>query len=87
MTMAAKAGDQIIIEAKTVHGSERAGTVERVMAESPPRYLVRWDNGRESIISPGAGELRVVVKEKAAAKRTADAAERPAKRRRAPKSG
>jgi hypothetical protein len=85
--MAAKAGDQVIIEAKKVDGSERSGTVERVLAESPPRYLVRWDNGRESIISPGAGELRVVAKAKTAAERTASATKRPAKRQRPPKSG
>jgi Domain of unknown function (DUF1918) len=87
MKMALKAGDQVIIEAKKVHGSERAGTVERVLAESPPRYLVRWDNGRQSIISPAAGELHLVVKAKAAARGTANAAKQPAKRRRPPKSG
>jgi hypothetical protein len=60
--MAVSAGDHVIVEVKNVNGSERAGTVERVLAESPPRYLVRWDNGGESIILPAAGELRVVAK-------------------------
>ena len=84
--MAAKAGDQVVIEAKKVDGSERAGTIEQVLAESPPRYLVRWDNGRESIISPGAGELRVVAKPKPAAKRAASAPKRATKRKNPPKS-
>jgi hypothetical protein len=87
MKMAAKAGDQVIIEAKKVDGSERAGTVERVLAASPPRYLVRWDNGRQSIITPGAGELRIVVKVKPTAKQTASATKRTAKRQRPPKGG
>jgi hypothetical protein len=77
--MAASEGDQVVVEAKSVNGSERAGTVARVLADAPPRYLVRWENGRESIISPAAGELRVVVK--------ASAVKRPRSRRRPPKSG
>jgi hypothetical protein len=69
-------GDAIVVEARSVNGPERAGTVARVLAESPPRYLVRWENGRESIISPAAGELRVVLKQ---------GAKRPSKPRRTPK--
>jgi len=76
--MAASEGDQVVVEAKSVNGSERAGTVARVLAEAPARYLVRWANGGESIIAPAAGELRVVVK--------ASAAKRPSRRRRPPKS-
>ena len=70
-------GDQVVVEAKSVNGSTRAGTIARVLAQAPPRYLVRWENGRESIIAPGAGELRVVAK--------ARTTKPPAKRRRAPR--
>jgi hypothetical protein len=46
------------------------GTVEAVLAGSPPRYQVRWDNGGWSIITSGA--LRVVP---------VPAGERPPRRR------
>jgi hypothetical protein len=46
---------------------------------------VRWDNGRESLITPAAGELSVVAKPPAA-KPKAAAAKRPATRARPPKS-
>jgi hypothetical protein len=29
-----------------------------VVREEPPRYRIRWDDGRESIYSPAAGALR-----------------------------
>ena len=84
--MAVRAGDYVVVEAKSVDGSERAGTIVRVLAESPPRYLVRWDNGRESIILPAAGELRVVTTADAAKRPVTSAAKRPGRRRRPPKS-
>jgi hypothetical protein len=40
--MAASEGDQVVVEAKSVNGSERSGAVSRVLGEAPPRYLVRW---------------------------------------------
>ena len=56
--MVAIAGDRVAVQAKSVHAPERMGTVQAVLAESPPRYQVRWDNGGWSIITSGA--LRVV---------------------------
>ena len=56
--MAAIVGDRVAVQPKSVHTPERMGTVEAVLAESPPRYQVRWDNGGWSIITSGA--LRVV---------------------------
>jgi uncharacterized protein DUF1918 len=56
--MAATAGDRVAVQTKRVDASERMGTVEAVLSESPPRYQVRWDNGGWSIITDGA--LRVV---------------------------
>jgi hypothetical protein len=58
--MVAIVGDRVAVQSKSVHASERMGTVEAVLAESPPRYQVRWDNGGWSIISPTDGALRVV---------------------------
>jgi hypothetical protein len=40
--MAVSEGDQVVVEANSVNGSERTGTVARVLADAPPRYLVRW---------------------------------------------
>jgi len=56
--MAAIVGDRVAVQPKSVHASERMGTVDAVLAESPPRYQVRWDTGGWSIITGGA--LRVV---------------------------
>jgi hypothetical protein len=58
--MAAIVGDRVAVQAKSVHAPERMGTVEAVLAESPPRYQVRWDNGGWSILSPKDGALRVI---------------------------
>jgi hypothetical protein len=69
-------GDQVVVEAKSVNGSERSGAVSRVLGEAPPRYVVRWEKGGESIIAPAAGELRVVAKA---------TAKKPARRGRAAK--
>jgi hypothetical protein len=62
--MAAIVGDRVAVQAKSVHSPERMGTVEAVLAESPPRYQVRWDTGGWSIISPTDGALRTVPSSK-----------------------
>ena len=62
--MAAIVGDRVGVQARSVHAPERMGTVEAVLAESPPRYQVRWDSGGWSIISPTDGALRVVSSSK-----------------------
>ena len=67
--MIATVGDRIIVEAEKVAQSGRAGVIEEVLQENPPRYRVRWDDrGRESIFSPAAGSARI---EKAKAKKQA----------------
>jgi hypothetical protein len=58
--MAAIVGDRVAVQAKSVHSPERLGTVQAVLAKSPPRYQVRWDNGGWSILSPKDGALRVI---------------------------
>jgi hypothetical protein len=70
--MVAIVGDRVAVQPKSVHTPERMGTVEAVLAESPPRYQVRWDNGGWSIISPTDGALRVVpTSKRRAGRRTA----------------
>ena len=63
--MNADVGDRIVVESEKVAQSGRAGLIEEVLQISPPRYRVRWDDGRESIFSPAAGSARI---EKAKAK-------------------
>lgn len=58
--MAITVGDRVAVRPKTLRASERLGIVEAVLAESPPRYQVRWDNLRWSIIAPRDGAVRVV---------------------------
>jgi hypothetical protein len=52
-------GDRIVIEPKKAAQPGRAGVIEEVMQESPARVLVRWDDGRSSILSPAAGVARI----------------------------
>jgi multidrug resistance efflux pump len=58
--MAAMVGDRVTVQPKSVHAPERTGTVEAVLSASAPRYQVRWDDGRWSIIAPTDGVLRVL---------------------------
>ena len=68
--MIAAVGDRIIVESEKVAQPGRAGVVQEVLQESPPRYRVRWDAGHESIFSPSAGSARI-EKAKAKARRQA----------------
>ena len=70
--MIAAVGDRIIVESEKVAQPGRAGVVQEVLQESPPRYRVRWDAGHESIFSPSAGSARIEkAKAKAKARRQA----------------
>jgi hypothetical protein len=64
-TMKAKAGDRIVVESEKVQQPAREGTIEEVVQEEPPRFRVRWDDGRESILAPSAGSARVEAVKKA----------------------
>ena len=57
--MDATVGDRVEVQPKSVHASARSGTIESVVAGSTPRYQVRWDDGRVSIISATDGALSV----------------------------
>jgi hypothetical protein len=70
--MAAKAGDRIVVTAKTkrLAPRQRGGVIEDVLDPDQPRYLVRWDDGRTSVITPLAGTVTVERARKRAAKET-----------------
>ncbi len=57
--MKAHVGDRIIVESERVAQPGRAGVIEEVLQEDPPRYRVRWDDGRETIFVPAAGVARI----------------------------
>lgn len=70
--MAARAGDRIVMRVKTkqLAPSARSGVIERVFSETQPRYLVRWDDGRTTVIAPVPGTISVQRgRTKAAAKK------------------
>jgi hypothetical protein len=83
--MAAKPGDRVILTAKTkrVRPAQRAGVIEDVLdAGSRPRYSVRWDDGRTTVIAPVPGTVQIeaaAAKPKPAAKRST--AKKPAARK------
>jgi len=67
--MGAAVGDRVEVQPQSVHAHRRLGTIEAVLSESPPRYQVRWDNDRWSIVAPTDGSLRVVSATKRAPRR------------------
>jgi hypothetical protein len=78
--MAAKTGDRLVmtVKSKRVAPNQRSGTIEEVLAEGDrSRYLVRWDDGRSTVIAPNPGSFRVEAPAKA--KKTAKAKDEPKK--------
>lgn len=58
--MEAKMGDRVSIDAKKVGQPRRTGVITKVnRGLSGVRYQVKWDDGHESVLSPGAGNLCV----------------------------
>jgi len=57
--MELKVGDRVEAESESTERPPRAGVVEEVLQEEPPRYRIRWDDGHESIYAPAAGALRL----------------------------
>ncbi len=66
--MDAGVGDRIVLESERAAQSGRAGVIEDVLADDPPRFLVRWDDGRTSILAPSAGVARIERSKKKRAK-------------------
>jgi ribosomal protein L14 len=57
--MDASVGDRIVVESERAAQSGQAGVIEAVLAQDPPRFRVRWDDGRTSIFAPSAGVARI----------------------------
>lgn len=52
--MKAQAGDRITIRGKTVESADRHGEIIEVRgADGDPPYVVKFDDGHESIVYPG----------------------------------
>ena len=62
--MAAKKGDTIVIESKRAAQPGRTGVIEEVLQADPPRYQVRWSDGRTTIFTPAAGVARIEPKKR-----------------------
>jgi Domain of unknown function (DUF1918) len=60
----ARAGDRIIVESEKVAQPPRTGVIEELVQEDPPRFQVRWDDGRTTIFSPAAGSARIEPQQK-----------------------
>jgi hypothetical protein len=55
--MTFQVGDRVVAEAESTDRRPRAGVVQEVVRETPPRYRIEWDDGHESIYTPAAGAL------------------------------
>ncbi len=53
--MSAHVGDRIVVESEKASQPSRAGVIEEVLNEQPPRVRVLWENGHTSILTPSAG--------------------------------
>jgi Domain of unknown function (DUF1918) len=67
-TMHASVGDRIVVESERAAQSGQAGVIEEVLAQDPPRFRVRWDDGRTSIFAPSAGVARIERRKRARVK-------------------
>jgi hypothetical protein len=45
------AADRIVVESEKVAQPSRAGVIEEVLQEHPPRVRVRWEDGHTSILT------------------------------------
>jgi hypothetical protein len=57
--MRAHAGDRIVVESEKVAQPSRAGVIEEVLQNDPPRVRVQWDDGHTSILTPSAGAATI----------------------------
>jgi hypothetical protein len=62
--MNAGVGDRIVVESERTAQPGRAGVIEEVLNEDPPRFRVLWDDGRTSIFAPSAGVARIEQRKK-----------------------
>lgn len=53
--MQANVGDQLVIESRTVDAPRRIGEIVEVHGDDGgPPYVVRWSDGHEGLMFPGA---------------------------------
>ena len=52
-------GATIVVESERAAQTARRGTIEEVLREDPPRFRVRWEDGKETLFSPEAGVARI----------------------------
>ena len=57
--MKAQVGATIVVESERATQPGRRGVIEEVLREDPPRYRVRWEDGRETTFSPASGVARI----------------------------
>ena len=62
--MDAAVKDRIVVESERATQSGRAGVIEEVLAQDPPRFRVRWDDGHTSIFAPSAGVAKIERRER-----------------------
>jgi len=56
--MQAEVGDKIIVKGRHVGDEDRKGVITEVHGEGgAPPYLVRWDNGHESVFMPSSDSV------------------------------
>jgi hypothetical protein len=59
--MGAKVGDRIVVESEQVGTPSREGEIlEVIQGAVSVRYLVRWEDGHETIYTPSAGGARII---------------------------
>jgi hypothetical protein len=52
-------GNRIVVAGERVTRPPRTGSIDMVLAPDPPRYRVRWDDGRTTIIAPSSGAASI----------------------------
>lgn len=57
--MDAEVGDRLIVESERVGQGARTGVIEEVLAQTPPRYRVRWEDGHTTVFTPTAGAAKI----------------------------
>jgi hypothetical protein len=64
--MDARVEDRIVVESERAAQSGRAGVIEEVLAQDPPRFRIRWDDGHTSIFAPSTGVAKIEKKRRRA---------------------
>ncbi len=68
--MTVRKGDKLVVESKKAGQPGREGEIEEVVQKDPPRYRVRWTDGRTTIFTPTAGVARIEPKKRKRATKT-----------------